>query len=270
MTRDHKLALIIGFALILAVGVLVSDHLSRATRDRLDGEQLAGPTQIEITPVDVLRSPAPPVIAPEPERDAPADATPAETELAQSQPGQTGPVIIPQTPEPEPTLLERGAELAGRFAQTDLPVAANVQRREQRTHRVQPGESLYAIARQYYGDGNLWRDLVRHNAGRVGPNGELHEHVTLVIPPREELAEPVRLTLDPPARETTPSAPLPAGAPAPTGSPATYTVAAGDTLGEIAQRLLGTVKRTDDIVALNGLDDADDIRVGMVLKLPTR
>jgi len=266
MTRDHKLALIIGFALILAVGVLISDHLSRATRDRLDGEDLA-PTEIAITPVDELRPPAPPVIGIDPEQGElsetePPGTDPGETELAQSEPEQSGPVVIDQTPDPEPTLLERGAELAGRVS--DLPVAAVPTHREPpRTHQVQPGESLYAIARRYYGDGNLWRDLVRHNAGRVGSNGELREHVTLIIPARDELASPVRVTIDPPAAQPTPSAPA-------TASPETYTVAAGDTLGEISQKLLGTVRRTNEIVELNGLDDANDIRVGMVLKLPPR
>ncbi len=32
MTREHKLALILGFALVLVVGVLVSDHISGAER----------------------------------------------------------------------------------------------------------------------------------------------------------------------------------------------------------------------------------------------
>ena len=38
MTRENKLALVIGFGLILFVGILVSDHFSA---QRFDGAQLA-------------------------------------------------------------------------------------------------------------------------------------------------------------------------------------------------------------------------------------
>ncbi len=30
MTREHKLALIVGFSLVLVLGVLISDHLSKS------------------------------------------------------------------------------------------------------------------------------------------------------------------------------------------------------------------------------------------------
>lgn len=40
MTREHKLAMIVGFALVLVVGVLVSDHLSRARTARMAGASI--------------------------------------------------------------------------------------------------------------------------------------------------------------------------------------------------------------------------------------
>lgn len=42
MTREHKLAMIVGFALVLVVGVLVSDHLSGARKARMASVDLAG------------------------------------------------------------------------------------------------------------------------------------------------------------------------------------------------------------------------------------
>jgi len=36
MTRDHKVALIVGFALVLVVGVLISDHMSAAQEAEMD------------------------------------------------------------------------------------------------------------------------------------------------------------------------------------------------------------------------------------------
>ena len=44
----------------------------------------------------------------------------------------------------------------------------------------------------------------------------------------------------------------------------TYTIVAGDTLSEIAQRFGTTVEA---LVSLNGLSDADEIAIGQVLKV---
>jgi nucleoid-associated protein YgaU len=53
--------------------------------------------------------------------------------------------------------------------------------------------------------------------------------------------------------------------------PMTYTVKAGDTLGEISMELLGTMRRQHELIALNRdvLKDPDHLRAGMVLKLPS-
>ena len=53
---------------------------------------------------------------------------------------------------------------------------------------------------------------------------------------------------------------------------ATYTVKPGDSLGKISQATLGTSKRVAEIVSLNKgkLRDADSIKVGMTLQIPSR
>ena len=50
----------------------------------------------------------------------------------------------------------------------------------------------------------------------------------------------------------------------------TYTVKSGDTLGRIAQRLLGDAQRYEEIFELNRdqLDDPDQIEAGQELKIP--
>lgn len=48
----------------------------------------------------------------------------------------------------------------------------------------------------------------------------------------------------------------------------TYKVRAGDTMGEIAQRELGTYKRWNEIQRINGGLDPAKLRVGMEIKLP--
>ena len=42
VTREHKLALIIGFSLVLVVGVLISDHFSKARSAQVATEITAG------------------------------------------------------------------------------------------------------------------------------------------------------------------------------------------------------------------------------------
>ncbi len=71
----------------------------------------------------------------------------------------------------------------------------------------------------------------------------------------------------PPAATTTVAGTVtrqPAATP-PTPTPETYTVVAGDTLWDIAERFETTIAA---IVELNGLADADAIEIGQVLKLP--
>lgn len=94
-----------------------------------------------------------------------------------------------------------------------------------------------------------------------------------------EVAETQRPQLEreaPPVRPQTRTASRPTDGPRSTeskpaaGAPGrgTYVVRRGDTLGEIAQRVLGSTQRKTELMKLNGIDDEDTIRVGAVLKLP--
>jgi len=53
-------------------------------------------------------------------------------------------------------------------------------------------------------------------------------------------------------------------------TPRTVVVQPGETLGQIAERELGTVRRLQEIVDLNGIGDPDNVRAGTELKLPPR
>jgi nucleoid-associated protein YgaU len=92
-----------------------------------------------------------------------------------------------------------------------------------------------------------------------------------VVPPAEvpQLSE---LPRPQPPVETRPLVPTPAPSqrPAPVAAtgPRRYTVRAGETLGEIAQRELGSVKQIPRIVALNAGLDPDRVLAGQVLLLP--
>jgi nucleoid-associated protein YgaU len=67
----------------------------------------------------------------------------------------------------------------------------------------------------------------------------------------------------PPA--TPPGTPPPGAAGAPV--PETYVVQPGDTLSEIAERLLGSASLADGLARLNGLHDPSALRAGQVLRL---
>jgi len=74
---------------------------------------------------------------------------------------------------------------------------------------------------------------------------------------------------DPPPRRPDPPH-RPDGAPSDVAPPATRVVIvrAGETLGQIVQRELGTASRIAEIVRLNGIDDPDAIREGAELLFP--
>ncbi len=269
MTREHKLSLVIGFSVMLAVGVLISDHLSSASSARLEGQQADVSAELAIQQIDIVRPTESPEDLPaEPERSGVEfalgaepvhDAAPTLDDL--TEPVDTGLVT---------TIIAQGADLADladQISQADLPIAAVPVRIDttstQRTHIVRSDDTMFSITKTYYGTGHIWRQLQAHNADRVGPDGELSLDVALIIPPREALLG-----------DSIPTAPISRPAPTPTPQPetvaSTYIVQPGDILGQIAQDQLGTVHRMSELIVLNDLDEPDDIRVGMILKLPMR
>lgn len=294
MTREHKLALIIGFSLILFVGILISDHLSKAGgigglhESAVDAEQrlaeTIGPLDIGLAPRPLPERPGgamerqrelvrqtPPPVEPEPE---------LQPELAAAS-GAERPLLIPVNPDetresliqsgwrlldhvvsgigdtpPQPALVieqSRGAPAPG----AALPEGPFV------THVVQRGESLYQIAEKYYGSGGgaQWTRIRDFNTGRIGEDGMVRQGVTIRIPGVEEKP-----------RQAPPAAGAVAERPAAIAAAATrsYTVRRNDTLGEIAQQLLGSARRRAEIIELNRdqITNEDEIRVGMVLAIP--
>ncbi len=306
MTRENKLALIVGFSIILVVGVLVSDHFSQARQAQL--------TQVDDTPrtapgdlIDPLaREDEPPARAEtyslpvasgqgllgDAIRTTPGD----EPSLALSDPDPLrgtgdpidagGPVVFHQgapaesvaiNDDPLQELLnnarERGVPLLTSpspamprsFSVGDEPRPGGERPRPAATapqtaeYVVQSGDSLYRIAERFMGSGEKWKELRDLNKDRL-PNGEvIRIGMRLLVPAsaRPQAAAP--------ARDTRPTT-------RPTGAAREYTVKSGDVLSVIAQRELGSSKRMGEILELNSdsLDDADEIYVGMTLRLPAR
>ena len=78
---------------------------------------------------------------------------------------QDSPVLEPEPVEPQP---------AHAYEPAEQPPA--------RTHVVKPGETLYAIARQYYGDGRQWRKIYQANQQSIKDPDKIEVGLKLSIP----------------------------------------------------------------------------------------
>ena len=310
MNREQKLALIIGFAVILVVGVLVSDHLSAAQSLRLADATEGDTGRVEARPVAMLPDPG------HTGTRLAAGNTPTNTPSAQDQ--YREPVVQAREATQQPTLelpdeivritqgspstlggaleglqlsdpkaddsvrpIIKSDDLGTRIARgfdNGLPIATKLEQPGQRQdpasgtvrevstppvvrHTVAKDESLYKIAARYLGDGNRWREIAKANRGKVDSDGGVRQGVTLVIPDAKPLSQPALTS--PPKKDQSPRT---------RPSPTTYTVAKNDSLGQIAQDLLGSVRYMNEIIRANPgkISDPDDIRVGMVLNIPAR
>ena len=268
MTREQKLALIVGFALVLVVGILISDHLSPAsTAEPLESLAFRSPLG-DLPPAVVIdKRPAPtgsePVAVPKPEL-APTGKPTSESA-----------VESPLKPEPfTPTELTQGVsritpksrEPIVRRTETDSPTTTGGQKRTNEpvagpgfaSYVVKPGESLSSIAARLLGSASKWTVLAELNGDRVGKNGSVRSGVTLRLPDSTRTHTAANTT---PRKQTQSRL---------TARPRSYTVRGGDTLSQIAMRELGTMRRAHEILSLNKdkIRDADEIYSGLVLALP--
>jgi LysM repeat protein len=246
MTRENKLALVVGFGLILFVGILITDHLAADTRSheplpaaRIPDAQAISLLGRDQTPLERDPSPVREVAAVQPVMEIVLDptigtsGTPARPMRAvDSGSGRT---------IPEGALAGRG------MATPPAPV--------DRVHVVARNETLSGIAKKYYGDAGLWRRIANANP-RVNPNA-LRLGTRLSIPTDEP-----RSSRPAAAREVDPASSTPARG-------RSYTVRSGDSLAGIAASQLGAEKRWPEIQQLNGLSD-DTVFPGQTLVLPGR
>lgn len=308
--RENKLALIVGFSVLLVVAVLVSDHLSRAAREEVrDGLDTlaklpeegvffetplsAGQRATGTEPEPIAAEPAPRPATPQPVRTADA-GTPPAGQTAEVAPGG----VLPATPRiDEPVIVTNGPsanrlarsggsnqgtrsdlfgidpskirallETARNGASTSAAEPGSGLVAAARKYVVQPGDTLYEICQRLYGDGERWPELAARNKGKVGSNGTVYVGVTLdLMPGVRDAALEARTNAHPGAHKAAPKPPT-----ARSGHTRKYVVKKGDTLSQIAQREVGSIRFLGEIRKLNPSlkKNHDRIFVGQTLVLP--
>ena len=283
MTRESKLALIIGFVLVLVVGVLVSDHFSQANQMTLDARQTLSENRADSPrgPLSTLGTRATPGSSSDRSASI-AQRTPArgvqthqpvEIRNGRSGGGQTlalnqgqnlnqnrGSILDRAFEQVQATHLPQAAEIANEKRSSPgatIPFNRPIPEKTYAKYTVVSGDSLIRIARRELNNAERWKEIHRLNADILGPDAILKIGMTLKLPGDAKGRSTKRATT---RSNTKPTA----------SASRSYVVQSGDTLGEIAMRLLGTSKRDGEIAKLNGLESKDDIRIGMTLKIPAR
>ncbi len=130
-------------------------------------------------------------------------------------------------------------------------------------YRVQPGDTFEILAEVYYGNRGYARFLRERNP-RLAAADRLPVGAVVKLPPLPEDARILSpAASSPPAKDDTP----------PAEGERTYTVVRGDSFYAIADRLLGSGPRWEEIFALNrDLVDGDpqNLKPGMVLTIPRK
>lgn len=295
MRRENKLALIIGFSVLLVVAVLVSDHLSQARRDEVgDGlkllaelpiermlgtEPLSGSRAAPAEPVRVVAGSSPPVQAwsePEPKvvEPLPRDDRLATRAPVSSppEPGTGGaPVVVANGPAAERTVEASRPERNGLFdwdAGRIRALLETTRAREQAEEPVKTDGHIESAGVYVVQPGDTLYEICQ----RLYGDGEKWREVAALNEGRvgKDGMVYVGVTLRLlPGAKAVPAREAPRRSPAEPETRA-YVVKKGDTLGAIAQRELGSVRHIDRIRDLNPSlkKNKDRILVGQTLTLP--
>ena len=305
MTRENKLALVVGFGLLLFVGILVSDHFSAAQRQettKLSASDTGRDRAARPITIAAVTPPAASATTVQPE--------PMATNVSNVQPTHG---VTPISSQPEPvrqTLVMEPAAPA-------KPAATKTQESEPgvRMHPIAEGETLFSICKKEYNDGSLSVALAKYNKNVIPDPKKLRKGVTIRIPSAETLRGEGKSTRAEATSKQPGSSEVPAlaaadvivaetktapggvvnvevapggkgssklaaksadaakagaktTAPTDASKGGTYTVRKGDTLYSIAQRELGSKARWQEIAALNGGNDS--LTPGATIKLPAR
>ncbi len=207
------------------------------------------------TPASTSHSASPPASTQYNPAPAPASNMPRVV-VRNETTNQTAPrLTIPDTPTPAPAPAPTSTASANTTPTRNTPIH----------HRVESGESLYVIAKRYYGNGEYWRTIAAANPKLVDKNGGVKADVLLTIPDKAGLANRTQLAA------AVKSISTPSNKTANSNSGKSYTVKPGDTLSSIASSQLGDERKWYALFQANqkALDgDADHLIAGQKLVIP--
>lgn len=284
MTREQKLALILGFALVLLVGVAVSDHFSQARLARLetglaDISDQRNAIAVTLPPMggESTRPIRTVAAAPEKKRTPSSVNSAGPVGKGLDKPRSLNAIDWIDRFHNQLSELPRAAETSPVVEKRPRAKKQSTSRAASRWRSVREGDTLWSIAREQYGDGSLAGKLAAFNGASASDPDLLRVGVRLRIPPVHVLTgkpAPSRpMASSPKASKPKTSKPAPTRQ-AKAATPATrrYTIKPGDTLGEIAMKQLGTIKRIGEIIALNpkALANPDIVPVGTTIRLPAK
>lgn len=248
VTRELKLALIVGFALVLGVTVLISDHLSKARQSTLESSADSQPQHVPapapVEPAMRLAQEPPPggsITGPDLSPDR-GSFRPAGPELASSESGSAAPGSIDELVRQLGGQVREGEIRMPGLAGTDLPGdRSSPGRRDPNViDPNRPAGPTYGV------------EVPKQQPAPVNPNPE-----RIVLGPDRTNTPPIHI--DPPII-------------APPASPVReYTVAAGDTAYKIAKKFYGRGEDWPRLSAANpGRIGANgQVREGVLLKVPS-
>jgi nucleoid-associated protein YgaU len=233
MTRENKLALVLGFGLLLLAGILVSDYLSAGNRVHEDPLIAASSSQI---PNSEILKPAVPLQLERTQR-------PVQT----AQERTPAPLRQITLGTPNARTQNSSSAVSGR------KTAANVD-----TYYVKSGESLSIISIRYYGSAEYVDQIARVN--NLGNPNQVKVGTRLILPKSFN-----QTTIATSGDRSTPS---PANV---QKKRQTVKVREGETLSDIAKRELGdgTKWRTLWKANMKVVPNPDRLRPGTILQLPT-
>lgn len=273
MTRETKFGLLVGMGVIIFIGILVADSLSEAQRQQaasLDRAVLPEKTVNEqretMFASRETRMPEPVAVS----KEVSGIEMGNVESLRQLDSGVTGEgdrgkrevnaksVASGSTQDDEGhAVWVIGAKPVG-----DKNIDSGTERRSSdRVHYVKKNESLYTIAKHYYGNGNYWRTIYEANRDKMSNANSVREGVRLVIPNRSggEVATMVKSkkTLSKTEGQVT-------------GEYMMYTIRSGDSLSKLAVRFYGSGRKYIELYELNRdrIDDMDNLKVGMKILVP--
>ncbi len=236
VTREQKLALIVGFSLVLLVGVLISDHLSGARKAKI------AKVEPETPPVSVAPIPAPGPAAESRIATAPTNDPALQLILGpQASPPAANPSAAnpPAANPPAPIAVGGGVQSPG-----TTPTSAPV--------NPPAGSDPIRTA-----DGTL-HDAIRNNGGNLvrNPDGSW----SFELPKSEPKSVPVA--------QANPKIVYPNLGPIEPLK--THVVKSGESLFQITNKYYGTGNLWKQLAKFNGMDNAGTIRVGSSIKIPSK